>query len=95
VEHLRTWFQPDGLYTLWKTFLYDLHVSKSIGGPQNMLYNVSQALFWAREGRYNNAVQLLTFSGVADKNDDSAFKSCLNVTQLLILPPFLLQSQLL
>ena len=35
-------------------------------------------MFWAREGRYSNAVQSLTSTGVADKNDDSAFQELLH-----------------
>ena len=58
----------------WKSLQDDLCVRKSTSGPQTKSYNVSRALFWAREGRYSNAVQSLTSTGVADKNDDCAFQ---------------------
>ena len=63
--------------SLWKTLQDDLCVSKSSGGPQTTSYNDFQAPFWAREGRYSNAVKLLTCTGIADKNDDSAFQELL------------------
>jgi len=52
-------------------------VRKSSITSQSTPYNISQALLWARKGRYNNAIQALTSTGVADKNDDSAFQELL------------------
>jgi len=77
MECLHTWSQSDGLRTLWKSLQDDLCVGKSTGSPQTTSYNVSCALIWARESWYSNAVQLLTSTGVAYKNDDSAFQELL------------------
>jgi len=55
----------------------ELLVSKSSITSQSTPYNVSRALFWVCEGRYSNAIQALTSTGVADKNDDSAFQELL------------------
>ena len=60
------------MYNLWKALKDDLHVSRSSHCIQSSKHNISRALFWAREGRYSNAVQSLTSTGVADKNDDLA-----------------------
>ena len=65
------------LYNLWKALQDDLHVSRSSHCIQSSKHNISRALFWAREGRYSNAVQSLTSTGVADKNDDLAFQELL------------------
>ena len=77
LDCLHIWSQSDGLYMLWKALQDDLIVSKSSFGSQSTPYNVSRALFWAHEGRYSNSVQALTSTGVADKNDDSAFQELL------------------
>ena len=77
LDCLHIWSQSDGLYMLWKALRDDLIVSKSSFGSQSTPHNVSQALFWAHEGRYSNSVQALTSTGVADKNDDSAFQELL------------------
>ena len=72
LDRLHLWSQPDSLYNLWKALQDDLHVSRSSHCIQSSKHNISRALFWAREGRYSNAVQSLTSTGVADKNDDLA-----------------------
>ena len=77
LDCLHIWSQSDGLCMLWKALQDDLIVSESSFGSQSTPYNVSQALFWVREGRYSNAVQALTSTGVAYKNDDLAFQELL------------------
>ena len=49
----------------------------SNGSQKSSNHNISRALFWALEGRYGNAVQCLTSTSVADKNDDLAFQELL------------------
>ena len=44
---------------------------------QSSTHTISRALVWAREGRYSNAIQSFTSTGVADKNDDLAFQELL------------------
>ena len=77
LDRLHLWSQPDGLYNLWKALQDDLHVSRSNHCIQSSKHNISRALFWAREGRYSNAVQSITSTGVADKNDDLGFQELL------------------
>ena len=62
---------------LWKALQDDLLARKSSVASQSTPYNVSRVLFWAREGRYSNAIHATTSTGVADKNDDSAFQELL------------------
>ena len=78
LDRLHLWSQPDGLYNLWKALQDDLHVSRSSHCIQSSKHIFLELqLFWAREGRYSNAVQSLTSTGVADKNDDLAFQELL------------------
>ena len=77
LDRLHLWSQLDGLYNLWEALQDDLHVSRSSHCIKSSKHNISRALFWAREGRYSNAVQSLTSTGVADKNDDLAFQELL------------------
>ena len=92
LDRLHLWSQPDGLYNLWKALQDDLHVSRSSHCIQSSKHNISRALFWAREGRYSNAVQSFTSTGVADKNDDLAFLELLKRHPVSD-PPFLFGPQ--
>ena len=51
---------------------------KSCGGVSHGLFCKSCALFWAREGRYSNAIQSLSPQGVAGHDDDSALDDLLH-----------------
>ena len=53
------WNQSGGIHSLWNSLLDDLKVSKPRGGVSHGLYCKARALFWAREGRYSNALQAL------------------------------------
>ena len=61
-------------YTIWTTLQKDLCVNNPLVVLR--LHYIVQCFlrFWACEGRYSNAIELLTSTGVADKNDDSAFQ---------------------
>ena len=58
--------------------LDDLKVSKPHGGVSHGLYCKARALFWAREGRYSNALQALSSQGVAGHDDYSAYEDLLH-----------------
>jgi len=57
--------------------LDDLKACKSCGGVSHGLFCKSRALFWAKEGRYSNALQSLSSQGVAGHDDDSAYDDLL------------------
>ena len=73
LDHLHLW----GIHNLWTSLLDDLKACKSRGGVSHGLFCKSCALFWARERRYNNAIQSLSSQGVGGHNDDSAFDNLL------------------
>jgi len=77
LDRLHLWSQPGGIHTLWSSLLDDLKVSKPVRGPSDSSCR-ARALFWAREGRYSNALQTLSSHGVASHDNDSAYQELLN-----------------
>jgi len=77
LDSLHLWSQPGGIRTLWYSLLNDLKVSKSARRSSDGSCR-ARALFWAREGRYSNALQSLSSQGVASHDNDSAYQEFLN-----------------
>ena len=65
LDRLHIWNQSGSFHSLWNSLLDDLKISKPRGGVSHGLYCKARALFWAREGRYSNALQTLSSQGVA------------------------------
>ena len=63
-------------YSLWSSLQDDLTVSMTHKRPSHSSCK-SRALFWAREGRYSNALQALSSQGVAGPDDNSAYQDLL------------------
>ena len=78
LDRLHIWNQSGGIHSLWNSLLDDLKVSKPRGGVSHRLYCKARALFWAREGRYSNALQALSSQGVAGHDDDSTYDDLLH-----------------
>ena len=79
LDRLHIWNQSGGIHSLWNSLLDDLKVSKPHGEVSHGLYCKACALlFWAREGRYSNALQALSSQGVAGHDDDSAYEDLLH-----------------
>ena len=77
LDRLHLWSQPDGICCLWASLQDDLRDRKPKGESCSS-FRKSRALFWAREGRYSNALQALSSQGVAGFDDDSAYNELLN-----------------
>jgi len=76
LDRLHLWNQSDGICHLWASLQDDLRVCKRKGEPCSSFCK-SRALFWAREGRYSNALQALSSQGVAGYDYDSAYQDLL------------------
>ena len=74
LDRLHLWSLSDGLTSLWCSLQKDLKASKPVKPPSSSEFNKSRALFWAREGRYSNALQALNSVGVAEYNDNDAYQ---------------------
>jgi len=76
LDRLHLWNQSGGISLLWASLQDDLRVCKHKKGSDSSFCK-SRALFWAREGRYSNALQSLSSQGIAGFDDDSAYKDLL------------------
>ena len=76
LDRLHLWNQPGGISHLWASLQNDLRVCKRGEGPCSSFCK-PHALFWAREGRYSNALQSLSSQGIAGFDDDSVYKDLL------------------
>ena len=65
LDRLHMWSLSDGIKSLWSLLQDDLKVSKPTRPALGDEFCKSRALFWAREGRYSNALQALNSVGVA------------------------------
>ena len=73
LNRLHIWNQSGGIYSFLNSLLDDLKVSNCHGGVSHGLYCKAHTLVWAREGKYNNALQALSSQGVAGHDGDSVY----------------------
>jgi len=77
LDHLHMWSLSNGVNSLWSLLQDDLKVSKPAKPALSDGFSKHRALFWAREGRYSNALQALNSVGVAGHDDEGAFQDLL------------------
>jgi len=77
LDRLHMWSLSDGIKSLWSLLQDDLKVSKPKQSASSDDFSKSHALFWAREGRYSNALQSLNSVGVAGYDDDGTYQDLL------------------
>jgi len=77
LDRLHMWSLSNGVNSLWSLLQDDLKVSKPAKPASSDEFSKHRALFWAREGRYSNALQALNSVGVAGHDDEGAFQDLL------------------
>ena len=70
---LHLWTKSGGISHLLASLQDDLRVGKHKGDSRSSFCKFCTH-FWAREGRYSNALQSLSSQGVAGYDDDSTYK---------------------